>query len=86
MKFLLSALAAATVLSASSVAFATPATTTTTVCTSASRNADVPSGTYTDAGGHKWAGFKANGMPPDSLSSDSSSLSCTTIVETTLPV
>jgi hypothetical protein len=86
MKILLSALSAAAVLSASSVAFAAPATTTTTTCTSSSKSADVPSGTYSDAGGRQWAGFKANGMPPDSLSSDSTSISCDTVVVTTVPV
>lgn len=78
MKIIISSLAAASLLAACSTALAAPATT--TVCTSSSKSAETPSGSYTDSNGRKWTGFKADGTPPDSLSSDSTDVSCTTVV------
>lgn len=46
------------------------------VCTSETRDAEVPSGSQTDANGRTWVGFKAGGLPPDSLSKSSEVRSC----------
>lgn len=45
-------------------------------CETESRDAQVPSGTYVDVGGRKWAGFKEGGLPPDSLSRSSTVTVC----------
>jgi len=46
------------------------------VCTSETRDAEVPSGTQTDSNGRTWVGFKAGGLPPDSLSKSSDATLC----------
>jgi hypothetical protein len=77
------AIASAILASAFSLALAAPAlalppqVTYETVCTSTSNGGEVPMGVQADSNGRKWAGYKANGMPPDSLSSGgSTSTSC----------
>lgn len=45
-------------------------------CSSESRDADVPSGSFTDGNGRAWVGFAADGTPPDSLSKSSTATSC----------
>jgi len=56
----------------SSATFAEPARS----CTSETRDAEVPSGTQTDSNGRTWVGFKAGGLPPDSLSKSSEAVTC----------
>ena len=46
------------------------------ICTSESRDAEVPSGTQADENGRTWVGFKAGGLPPDSLSKSSEAVTC----------
>lgn len=55
---------------------ALPAAAASARCTTESRDAEVPSGTQTDANGRTWAGFKAGGLPPDSLSKSSDARTC----------
>ena len=45
-------------------------------CASDSRDAEVPSGSFTDASGRTWVGFTADGTPPDSLSKSSTATVC----------
>lgn len=83
MKYLISAaIISGVVLSSIGSASALPPPTQTiteTICASVSNGGDAPMGTYEDANGRKWAGLKAGGLPPDSLSSGGSqSTSCTT--------
>jgi len=53
----------------------------TTTCTTTTLSNEVPSGTYVDSHGTKWAGYKSNGMPPDSLSSGGGNeTTCVTVI------
>jgi hypothetical protein len=75
MKLLVSALLAAGALCIATLpAVAGPGPVTS--CSSESRDAEVPSGTQTDANGRTWVGFKSGGLPPDSLSKSSESVTC----------
>jgi hypothetical protein len=49
-------------------------------CTTSASSLPSPSGSYVDKEGHKWAGFKPDGTPPDSLvSSGPSTTTCVSV-------
>jgi len=85
MKYLVPTLFAVSSLAVLSVGTANAAsaplvTYTQTTCTSLSAGGEAPMGTYVGPNGRHWAGFKATGMPPDSLvSGGSESPVCNTI-------
>ncbi len=75
MKYILSALIAASTLAIMAPAFAGPVQQTCTTEYAVSK--DAPVGKYVDKNGRTWVGFKADGTPPDSLSSAVNSTTCT---------
>lgn len=50
----------------------------TTICTTNDKGGEPPSGSYVDANGRKWAGFKPDGTPPDSLTANYGETTCVT--------
>lgn len=74
-KYILSALIAASTLAIMAPAFAGPVQQTCTTEYAVSK--DAPVGKYVDKSGRTWVGFKADGTPPDSLSSAVNSTTCT---------
>ncbi len=76
MKYILSALIAASTFAIAAPALAAAVQQTCTTEYAVSK--DAPVGKYVDKNGRTWVGFKADGTPPDSLSSAVNSTTCTT--------